>query len=193
MFPPGVRIMAALRAIPLPGVRRRDPASPPPPGFDHSVLISAAPTRVLAAFFDPEALAAWWQTTRSVTTPRPLGVYAVEWEPTPFKDEVLGPLGGAFYGTVVEYKAGREFAVAEAFWLPPAGDPIGPMSLSVTCAMDGPACRLRVRQSGYEESARWKHYYDVVSLGWQTSLAALKDYLEQGGRSGRREATRRRV
>ena len=46
---------------------------------EHTILITAAPTRVLAAFFDPDALAAWWQAIRSVTTPRPLGVYAVEW------------------------------------------------------------------------------------------------------------------
>ena len=29
--------------------------------FDHSILITAAPTRVLGAFFDPAALRVWWQ------------------------------------------------------------------------------------------------------------------------------------
>jgi len=38
--------------------------------FDHSILITAAPTRVLAAFFDSAALRVWWQAVRSVTTPR---------------------------------------------------------------------------------------------------------------------------
>ena len=38
------------------------------PEFEHSILINAAPTRVLAAFFEPHALAAWWQVSRSVTT-----------------------------------------------------------------------------------------------------------------------------
>ena len=117
-----------------------------PTAFDHNVLISAAPTRVLGAFFDPHALSIWWQTTRSVTTARPLGIYAVEWEPTHEADEVLGRLGGTFYGMVMEYKPGQELFVADAFWLPPDGEPIGPMSLEVRCAMDGPACRLRVRQ-----------------------------------------------
>lgn len=149
--------------------------------FEHSVLIMAAPTRVLAAFFDPAALAAWWQTTRSVTTPRPLGVYAVEWDATPFKDEVLGPLGGVFYGTVMEYRPGREFFIADAYWLPPQGDPIGPMALEVSCALDGPATRLRVRQTGYEDSDRWHRYYTVIASGWQASLRSLKAYLEQGG------------
>ena len=31
-------------------------------------MINAAPTRVLAAFFDPAALATWWLTSRSVTS-----------------------------------------------------------------------------------------------------------------------------
>jgi hypothetical protein len=52
------------------------------------------------------------------------------------------------------------------------------MSLNVQCAMDGPACRLRVRQSGFEDSPRWRRYYGVIELGWQVSLVALKKYLE---------------
>jgi len=132
----------------------------------------------MAAFFDPRALAAWWQTVRSVTTPRPLGIYAVEWDPTPDADEVLGRLGGVFHGTVMEYLAGREFFVADAWWLPPDGDPIGPMSLEVSCAMDGPACRLRVRQTGFDENVRWRRYYAVIARGWQLSLAELKQFVE---------------
>lgn len=146
--------------------------------FDHTLLISAAPTRVLNAFFDPHALATWWQTTRSVTTPRPLGIYAVEWEPTSDADDLLGRLGGTFYGMVMEYKPGQELFVADAFWLPPDGEPIGPMSLEVRCSMDGPACRLRVRQGGFEDTPRWQRYYSIIAHGWQTSLAALKEYAE---------------
>jgi len=173
--------MVALRSLTLPGVRRRETDAPPPePVFDSSLLIGAAPTRVLAAFFDPGALATWWQVVRSVTTPRPLGVYAVEWEPTSWADEILGPVGGTFHGTVVDYRAGKEFLVADAFWLPPAGDPIGPMSLIVKCAMDGRACRLHVMQRGFEESVRWRRYYEVVTTGWQSSLAALKYFCEHG-------------
>ena len=146
--------------------------------FDHSILITAAPTRVLAAFFDPAALAIWWQAARSVTTPRPLGIYAVEWGPTADVDDLLGRLGGVFYGTVMEYQPGRELVIAEAWWLPPDTHPIGPMSLQVQCAMDGPACRLRVRQTGFEDSPRWRRYYNVIDLGWHMSMAALKQYAE---------------
>ena len=63
--------------------------------FDYSVLITAAPTRVLAAFFIRPRSAPWWQTARSATTARPLGIYAVEWEPTVELDDLLGRLGGS--------------------------------------------------------------------------------------------------
>ena len=146
--------------------------------FEHSILISVAPTRVLAAFFDPAALSSWWLTTRSVTTPRVLGVYAVEWAPIPGEDEVLGHLGGVFYGGVIEYIAGRELFVGDAWWLPPEGDPLGPMALEVRCEMAGPACRLTVTQSGLDEGPRWDRYYDVIASGWKASLTRLKVMLE---------------
>ncbi|HEV3486700.1 MAG TPA: SRPBCC domain-containing protein [Vicinamibacterales bacterium] len=151
-----------------------DPAA----GFDHTLLIAATPGRVMAAFFDPDALSSWWQAARSVTTPRAPGVYAIEWRPTPDADEILGRLGGVFHGTVIEYVAGRDLLVADAWWLPPDGDPIGPMALEVTCRLEGGGCRLRVRQSGFEDGARWRRYYDVIARGWMSSLAALKQYVE---------------
>ena len=147
--------------------------------FEHSLDITAAPTQVLAAFFDPTALAVWWNTVRSVTTPRPLGIYAIEWETTPFQDDVLGSLGGVFYGTVMEFRNGREFFLADAYWLPPTGPPIGPMALEVSCQVKGPATRLRVRQSGVDTSPRWHRYAELVATGWHDSLVMLKQYLER--------------
>jgi uncharacterized protein YndB with AHSA1/START domain len=148
--------------------------------FDHSILISAAPTRVLAAFIDAQALSVWWQAQRAVIAARPLGVFAVEWEPTVEADDLLGRLGGVFHGTVIDYKPGRMFAVADAWWLPPDTDPIGPMALEVSCAMDGPACRLGVRQTGFEDSPRWQRYFAVIDRGWRSSMASLKEYVEAG-------------
>lgn len=148
--------------------------------FDHSLLIAAPADRVIDAFFDADALSLWWQTIRSVTTPQTLGVYAVEWEPTTFHDEVLGPLGGAFYGLVVEYVKAREFFVADAYWLPPAGEPLGPMGLEVTAAAEGPKTRLRVKQSGAADGVRWARYYAIITPGWTAALRALRTYLERG-------------
>jgi hypothetical protein len=120
-----------------------------------------------------------------------LGPYVIEWAPTDFRDAVLGPLGGVFRGTVMQCQEGHGFFVADAFWLPPEGDPIGPMSLEVTCApVEEPgevrfrpgasvATRVRVTQSGFEESVRWRRYYEVISDGWERALESLKSLLEQ--------------
>jgi uncharacterized protein YndB with AHSA1/START domain len=152
----------------------------PSPSLDVTVLIAAPAARVLKAFFDPDALNAWWQVSRSVTTPRVLGPYAIEWAPTDFRDEVLGRLGGVFRGTVVQFHVGQGFFVADAFWLPPDGEPIGPMALEVTLhAEPTGATRVRVTQTGFEESARWRRYYEVIGLGWSRALASLKSLLER--------------
>jgi hypothetical protein len=152
-----------------------------PLNVEHSIVITAAPGTVLAAFFDPAALTVRWDTIRSVTTPRPIGIYAIEWRNTPFSDELLGTLGGVFYGTVIDFNEGHEFFLADAYWLPPQSEPFGPMALEVSVRTEGPATRLRVRQSGSDEGVRWQRYYALISAGWQSSLEGLKRYLESGG------------
>jgi uncharacterized protein YndB with AHSA1/START domain len=149
------------------------------PHLDITIAIKAPADRILNAFFDPGALVAWWLAARSVTTPRALGPYVIEWTPTDFRDEVLGRLGGVFHGTVVQFQAAERFFVADAYWLPPDGDPIGPMALEVTCTplLDG--THVRVTQSGFEESARWRRYYEIVERGWRRALATLKSLLER--------------
>ena len=147
--------------------------------FTHSLTIDAAPDVVLAAFFDQDSLAAWWQVKRSLCIPRPLGTFAVEWETTEWRDEVLGRLGGAFRGTVIEFKPGREFFVADAYWLPPDGDPIGPMAFEVTCSRVAQQTLLHVRQSGFEDNLRWNRYYDVISTKLTEALDELKKLVER--------------
>jgi hypothetical protein len=68
--------------------------------------------------------------------------------------------------------------VAECWWVPPSGDPIGPMSLHVSCAAAGEGCALTVEQRGHESSRRWDRYYELTTRGWQGSLLALKRLLE---------------
>jgi uncharacterized protein YndB with AHSA1/START domain len=152
-------------------------------GLDISAVIDAPPQRILKAFFEPQALNAWWEVAHAVTTPRVLGPYAVAWHTTEFRDAVLGRLGGVFRGTVMQYQADRGFFVADAFWLPPDGDPIGPMAFTVACAPAGgnpsPGTEVRVTQQGYEDSERWRRYYEVIGLGWTRALASLKALLEK--------------
>src|SRR6185295_9923908 len=129
------------------------------PGLDVSAVIVAPAGRVMKAFFDADALAAWWQVRHSVTTPRAQGPYAIEWGPTDFCDEVLGRLGGVFRGTVMHVEPGRGFFVADA---------IGPMALEVALTADADgATRIRVTQTGFEESVRWRRYYEVIGFGWE--------------------------
>ncbi len=158
-------------------------------GLDRSIRINSSPTRVLAAFFEPLALTYWWDVTMAITTPRPLGVYAIRWHDTGEPDEILGPLGGVFHGTVIDFQPGRGFFVADAYWLPPDGDPIGPMAREVTCTpADRPAGRpsapiattLRVVQRGLDDSPRWLRYYEVTGELWDKALERLKEYLEHG-------------
>ena len=146
--------------------------------FDHSLAIEAPPTRILDAFFDADALASWWHVTRSLCLPRSLGCYAVEWPTTHSTDDVLGRLGGAFRGTVVEFKPGREFFVGDAYWLPPDGEPIGPMALEASCTDLGGRAVLRVRQSGWENSRRWNRFYEILAANFTASLEELKHYVE---------------
>jgi hypothetical protein len=158
-------------------------------GFDFSIRIESTPARVLGAFFETASLQAWWDVANALTTPRPLGVYALSWPDSDIVDDVLGRLGGVFHGTVIDFQPGRGFFVADAYWLPPHGDPIGPMALEVTCtpadrAEGRPtapvATMLRVVQRGLDDSPRWLRYYEVIGTGWTASLQTLKGYLEHG-------------
>ena len=146
--------------------------------FTHTVTVEADAHAVIDAFFDPAALAAWWQVKRSLCVPRPLGGYAVEWEPTEWSDDVLGRLGGAFRGVVIDVKPGREFFVGDAYWLPPDGEPIGPMALEVRCEAESDHTVLHVRQTGEEDNPRWARYFDLLGSGFAASLDALKNHVE---------------
>ncbi len=155
---------------------------------DVSIVIAAPQARVLRAFFDRAALGAWWQAHASVTVARPFGPYVVEWRATDFRDEVLGRLGGVLRGTVVQIDAGEGFFLADVYWLPPDGDPIGPMAIEVTTSkappdpghpVDGELTLLRVHQTGFEESPRWRRYYAVFGAGWERALQTLKGLLER--------------
>jgi uncharacterized protein YndB with AHSA1/START domain len=149
------------------------------PGVDVSIVIAAPPGRVLKAFFEAEALGAWWQVSHSVTSPRTLGPYVVEWAPTLDRDELLGRLGGVLRGTVVEFTPDEGFLLADAFWLPPDGDPIGPTAIAVTVKSEDGKTRLRVTQTGFENGDRWRRYSEQMGAGWRRALHALKQLLEK--------------
>ena len=144
-------------------------------------LIQAPPARVMQAFFTDTDLKEWWTVTRSFTVPRPLGMYAIEWESTDFKDDILGRLGGSFHGTVIDYRPNAAFFLAEAYWQPPDGDPIGPMALEVQCRPhgNGRQTMLTVRQSAEGDGPRWERYFSIMGRGWEAALVELKNYIDR--------------
>ena len=152
------------------------------PSVDHTLDIAAEPPAIIAAFFDPGgAQRTGGGVERSVTTPRLLGVYAVEWLPTTFADEVLGPLGGVLYGTIVDYRPDARVPRRRGrTGFRPRATRSGRWRCTSSCAPSpgGQRRALRVLQTGGDDSPRWKRYYDVTGAGWTGSLAALKNYLE---------------
>ena len=143
---------------------------------DHGLLLQRAmrirstPGRVLAAFFDPNDLAIWWETSHAVTVARPLAPYAVQWPPTSFTDEVLGKLGGTLHGTVMDVREGASFFLAEVYYTPPEGAPIGPMAIEVqvrhrSCAAQfDDAIGPRLRQKGGQVHSHLAQRCQVLAL-----------------------------
>lgn len=144
-------------------------------------LISAPPARVMQAFFNDPDLKSWWAVTRSFAVPRTLGMYAIEWESTDFKDDVLGRLGGALHGTVMDFRPNASFFLADVYWQPPDGDPIGPMALEVHCRPhgNGRLTMLSVKQSGEGEGPRFERYFAVMNRGWEGALQEMKNYIDR--------------
>lgn len=151
-----------------------------PPSLTVSAVVNAPCARVMQAFFTHQDLAYWWGVERSVTVARPSAPFAVTWPPTEERDDVLGQFGGTLHGTVVDYQEARELLVAEVYWQPPDGDPLGPMAIEVRCAPegDGSTTRVTVRQSASETGPRWDRYFAIAKDGWATSIDTLRDYLE---------------
>ena len=144
-------------------------------------LVQAPPARVMQAFFTEADLRGWWQVTRAFAVPRPLGVYAIEWESTDFKDDILGRLGGSLHGMVIDMRPGASFFLANMYWQPPDGDPIGPMALEVQCRPhgNGRQTMVTVKQSGEGEGPRWERYFQIMTRGWEAALQEMKDYIDR--------------
>ena len=144
-------------------------------------LIQAPPARVMQAFFSDADLNGWWQVTRAFTVPRPLGMYAIEWASTDFTDDVLGRLGGALHGKVMDLRPNVSFFLADVYWQPPDGDPIGPMALEVQCRPhgNGRQTMVTVKQSGEGEGPRFERYFSIVQRGWEAALTEMKAYIDR--------------
>jgi uncharacterized protein YndB with AHSA1/START domain len=152
--------------------------------LDVTLDITAPVELVFGAFFDAPLLAAWQGTSRSIAVPRLLGPYVLEWPPSVERDEVLGRTGGIFRAIVMHVEPNDHVFLADAFWLPPDGGPLGPLAVQITftptATPDGASSTLvRVVITGFDEGVRWKRYLGHATSQWQRALAVLKKLLER--------------
>jgi uncharacterized protein YndB with AHSA1/START domain len=152
--------------------------------LDVTVDIIAPVELVFGAFFDAPMLAAWQGTCRSIAVPRLLGPYVLEWPPSAERDDVLGRMGGVFRATVMHAEPNDHLFLADAFWLPPDGGPLGPLAVQITftptATPDGASSTfVRVVITGFDEGVRWRRYLGLARAQWQHALSILKMLLER--------------
>jgi hypothetical protein len=176
--------------------------------FSHEVRVAAPPAAVLDAFFNAKALGEWWGATRSQCEPRPLGEYVISWAPSrptdasfsggapPFLDSARNALSdvewaasrptetlidrrGQLRGTVMEFRPGREFFIAELFWVPDGAPPTGPMALEASCVTRELVTTLTLRYAAADVAPGWALYRHELSRLVPREMAALKAYLER--------------
>jgi uncharacterized protein YndB with AHSA1/START domain len=152
--------------------------------LDVTLDITAPVDFVFQAFFDSPALGAWHGTTRAIAVPRLLGPYVLEWPASTERDEVLGRTGGIFRATVMHIEPNDHVFLADAFWLPPDGGPLGPLAVQMTftprATPDGSAATLvRIVMTGFDDGVRWKRYLGLATEQWQKALGVLKMLLEK--------------
>jgi hypothetical protein len=74
--------------------------------------------------------------------------------------------------------------LADAFWLPPDGGPLGPLAVQITLTAqatpDGTRSTVvRVVMTGFDNGVRWRRYLGLATTQWQTALGVLKRSLEK--------------
>ncbi len=144
--------------------------------FSHEVRVAAPPAAVLDAFFNAKALGEWWGASSSHCEPRPLGGYVITWAGA---SETDIDRRGELRGTVMEFRPGREFFVAELFWTRAGAPPTGPMALEASCATRELDTALTVRYSAADEAPGWAlHRHELARLV-PREMMALTDYLER--------------
>jgi len=152
--------------------------------LDVTLEMSSPVEPVFQAFFDSEVLGAWLATSRAIAVPRLLGPYVLEWPASNERDEVLGRTGGIFRATVMHIDPNDHVFLADAFWLPPDGGPLGPLAVQITFSPkakpDGrPSTLVRVVMTGFDDGVRWKRYLGLTTSQWQNALGVLKMLLEK--------------
>ena len=83
----------------------------------------------------------------------------------------------------MDIREGASFFLADLYYTPPEGAPIGPMALEVKAhpIEDGRTTEMSIRQSADDNGVRWQRYFGVMAEGWDRALDALREHLEWAG------------
>ena len=179
---PSATLQQALPALSLPMAARR------PHRRAHGHRSRRRPSACSRRSSIPHDLAVWWQVVRSVTVPRPLGHLRRRVGSHRLPRRAARPARRRVSRHGHGLPAGREFFVADAYWSPPEGDPIGPMALEVRCAPAGR--RARDRASVFGRAAKTKDRAGSATfeiVGARAGSGALAD-LKQLPRERRRRS-----
>lgn len=141
------------------------------PPVTASIWTPAPAALAVARFVDVAAMREWWGVSRGLVEPRPGGVWALAWEPSPQGYRYVST------GVVARYEPGRELAIEKLLYFHPERSIIGPMRLGVTATAEGDGCRLTVRQDDYAEGDDWDWYHAAVTEGWPAALQLLEKHL----------------
>ena len=167
---------------------RAESPEPPMREFTHSLTIEAPPAAVLDAFFDADALAAWWRVKRSLCVPRPLGVLRRGMGADRVAGRNLRPARRRVSrnGDRVQARTrvlSRRSVLAAARRRSGRSD-----GARGDVHAAGNSTVLHVRQSGWEDSTRWSRYYELIATGFTVALEEMKN--SRRAHSGRTELAR---
>ena len=138
------------------------------------VLVGVSPERAFDAFVELSDVLSWL-ADGAVIGPRPGGNWGLGWYADSDSDA-----GYSSIGQFEVFDPGRRFVVASLMFSTPEGESFGPMRLVVEFEKVAEGTRVRVTQSGIEESGAGAAYRDRLGPGWDRMLRDLKVWLEEG-------------
>ena len=81
-------------------------------------------------------------------------------------------------GKIVEFERGRRLVVGDISYEPREGEALNGIRLQLTFAERAGGCVVTVEQEVPDAGPAYDRYQDEAAIGWESSLADLKKYLE---------------
>ena len=136
-------------------------------------VIPASPEAVLDAFMDAEALASWWQVSRSLVEPETGGIWSVSWD-----DWGEQKTQHAWSG-VIEELTPKRLVVGHLVMNEPGMPLFGPMQLEIEVERVAGGSSLTVSHHGYGYGEHWDRIYELVVSGWEHVLGDLESWARE--------------